>query len=470
MNGEPIMPSFSEEQLRGASSLLRDGLRLTEGTSVLMLYQSEFTDAAQCIRGVAQTRGIVVEERLFNREDFFDSYPSAFSPSQLLLSNPIPVGIVLLMEWSEETTGARLSLLKHLQQAGTKWRIASMPGVQLKDFASCYADLGTIEDLSNMVFAVLARGHVAVLETQNPSGQLDVLKIPLGLHCPIISSGRINDGSWGNFPSGETFIVPNEHSASGTVTVRGSFPNYVLRANDWIRFSLRRGRILFSSLEGSSEEVRRRFADLFFRASGSVKSRNANALAELGVGTNDAIFALTGNPIFDEKKLGTVHIAFGRNDQFSGSLTGSPHHDVTCTGATLRVSNVKVLESGRFCLTWTDAKPSLESTPPPRVKLAGRFKSTGTPSVAFKTGGIEPASLSVTYAPCRGDQVSFILGHGKVAEDAMRILALLQEGGAMSLLHLSRTLGRDYAEVHDLISGLLAYNLIEKCHSVERDH
>ena len=460
---ETYMSIFSEDQLRGASSLLRDGLRLTEGTSLLLLHQKEFSDAAQCVREVAQTRGIAVESRVFTREDFFDSYPAQFSPSQLLLSNPIPVGIVILMEWSEETTGARLSLLKHLQQAGTKWRIASMPGVQLKDFASCHSDLGTIEDLSQMVFAVLARGHVAEVETTNPSGGKDILTIPLRLHCPIISSGRINDGSWGNFPSGETFIVPNEYSASGAVTVRGSAPNYVLNEKEWIRFSLRRGRILFSTIEASSERVKNILSSLFFKASGSVKSRNSNALAELGIGTNGDILSLTGNPIFDEKKLGTVHIAFGRNDQFNGSLTGSPHHDITCTGATLRVSGVTVLDRGRFCLTWSEAKPPLDNAGDKLVKanLTGKFKPTGTPSVTFKAGGVDTASISVTYDPYRGDQVSLILGTGNVAEDAMRILALLQDR-PMSVPQLMRIFGHRTPEISNLTKGLFVYNLVER--------
>src|ERR1700681_380174 len=112
------MLRYTDQQVRGASSLIRDGLRLTEGTALLLLYQDDFADAALCIGEVAKRRGILVEERSFPRDEFLDSYPAAFSPNQLLQSNPIPVGIVLLMEWSEETTGARLSLLKQLQAAG----------------------------------------------------------------------------------------------------------------------------------------------------------------------------------------------------------------------------------------------------------------------------------------------------------------------------------------------------------------
>lgn len=452
------MRPFTDRQLLGAKSLLREGLRLTEGTSVLLLYQQEFEDAALCVSTAAAALDITVEQRRFAREDFLgSSYPAPFAPPHLLRSNPIPLGIVLVMEWSEETTGARLSLLKDLQQAGARWRVASMPGVTLADFPSCAAELDKIEERAQMVFAVLARARLATLITEGPDGVPDILKIPLGFYCPIISTGRISDGCWGNFPSGETFIVPNEYAANGSVTVRGSFPNHALAQGDWVRFVLRRGRIVAQSVAASSDALRRRFMVLFFKESGAVKSLNANALAELGVGTNDSILSLTGNPVFDEKQLGTVHIAFGRNDQFGGSLTGSPHHDVTCTNPSLVVADVDVIKTGLFGLSWSGAAPLINEMASKRPGLSGRFHLTGTPAHAFQALG-QPR-LSVTYSPSRGDQMSFVIATGVEAELADAILQTFQRAGSMSPQQLQRTLSKNPSEIAQILRGLVTYRL-----------
>ena len=153
---------------------------------------------------------------------------------------------------------------------------------------------------------------------------------------------------------------------------------------EWVRFSLKRGRLSYNSLEASSSKLRALFSALFFRISGNVKSRNANALAELGIGTNPDIQSLTGNPVFDEKKIGTVHIAFGRNDQFSGGLIGAPHHDVTCFGASVRVSSVTILDEGNFCLEWADSLPPFSVSSIIGVRNRGRYRLTGSPSTQFR--------------------------------------------------------------------------------------
>ncbi len=56
-----------------------------------------------------------------------------------------------------------------------------------------------------------------------------------------------------------------------------------------------------------------------FRATLEPHGPEAFAIAELGIGTNDAA-TLTGNVLEDEKILGSIHVAFGDNHSFSGTI------------------------------------------------------------------------------------------------------------------------------------------------------
>jgi hypothetical protein len=332
------MTRFTHPQIEGARSLIRDGLKLVAHDSLVLISQRDLADAAKCIQTTAEDLQVNVDLREFSREDFFGEYPDQFRPDRLVNSVIGPSAVAILIEWSEETVKARLTLLRDLLLHAQGWRVAAMPGIDLSSLASCQTDLIAIKANCSFVFDALARARMAMLETKNPDNSTDTLYVPLGKYTPIISTGEISKGSWGNFPSGETFVVPDEYQAKGWVTVRGSIPCYPLESEEWIRCELRSGRIRCESITSSSSELKKRFRSLFFRSSGKVRGENTNALAELGIGTNPGIIQLTGKPILDEKKLGTIHIAFGSNNQFRGPLVSSVHHDIACTNATLKLN------------------------------------------------------------------------------------------------------------------------------------
>lgn len=452
---------FTEDQIAGARSLLQDGLHLRKNATLLLLYQNTFSDTASCIVLVAQELGIRVDKRLFRRGEFIDKFPEYLKVEQIVTFGAFPDGIILLMEWSEATTSGRLRFLVQLMNTSYEWRIASMPGVDLVGLASCIVDFDQIERDSYNTFVVMATSDVAIIETSATDGQTDSLTIGLRYDNPIISTGKIETGSWGNFPSGETFIVPEPYRASGWITLRGSFPNYVMGADEWVRFELRKGRIRRQSITASSGKLEERFASLFFGRGIHPKSKNTNALAELGVGTNNSVKALTGKPIFDEKKRGTFHLSFGRNDQFLGPLQSKVHHDLTCSHGTLIIGDTPVIRDGVFCLTQKKALPQLSS-----------FSTDELPSSAWSPGvawhvyddGSELTKLYVMYSSVRDSEVKFSIAQGKMAVAAKNILDLIYEMNTATLDDIIKRVAKhiNREDVIQIIHGLERYQLIQK--------
>jgi hypothetical protein len=280
----------------------------------------------------------------------------------------------------------------------------------------------------------------------------------VGDYCPMISTGEIPEGSWGNFPSGETFTLPNSYKASGTVTLRGSYPNRPLTDQEWVRFSLRRGRIKRRSTSASSELLGLDFSSYFFAPNGRPRSVNANALAELGVGTNRRIARLTGRPIFDEKKLDTVHIAFGSNTQFNGPLASRTHHDLTCTGSSLFADDIPIVMNGEYVLKSKESIKSLDKFDAP-IDLNFDVMLGSSVLAELASSGEE---FVITYTPYRGDNVAFVLACGDLAREVQAVIEEISTFRRISLPVLKALLGAKAKYFESIVSGLLEYRVIER--------
>lgn len=459
-----MVNKYTKKQKLGAESLIKDGLRLTQNHLLLLLYQDSFADAAECVKEVAEEKGIKVELKEFNRENFEQKALTSFLPSNITSLGIKPTGIALMMEWSESTTMSRLNLLKAYTNVSESWRIASMPGVRLNDLDLCISDFKEINEFSKIAFLFLARSSNAVLKTKNPRGGEDLLTIPLKKkYPPIISSGEISNGAWGNFPSGETFIVPDEFKADGWVTVRGSIPEYPLDNKEWIRFKLIKGRIRRDSIDSSSQELKSRFIELIYKNI-KVKCKNSNALAELGIGTNPKITKLTGMPIFDEKKLGTVHIAFGKNTQFEGPLESCVHHDIVCTDCTLVIETTylkhDLIKDGKFY------KPDLDL-----LRISPKFKLVGEKVAKLKRGNSNfsysednSPQFNFEYLTQRKQFLSFELAEGETAILAKKLMDSVGEKREVTIVDVIRTLKPKYNEdlCRTVIGGLIEFDILRR--------
>lgn len=121
-------------------------------------------------------------------------------------------------------------------------------------------------------------------------------------------------GSGGNLPAGEISFGIIKGSASGEIIFNVSFDNIGRLEKYPLRVLIDKDKVI--SVHGKFKKV---LEDLFLR---DIRLKN---IAEIGIGTNP--YAILGHSVLeDEKKIGTVHIGFGNNTYFGGTV-GGPHFD-----------------------------------------------------------------------------------------------------------------------------------------------
>lgn len=143
-------------------------------------------------------------------------------------------------------------------------------------------------------------------------------------------------GAFGNLPAGEGFVAPVEGATQGTIVFDGSiWP--IKKLEDPLH-----AHIVDGYATGFSGPDAGRF-----EATLEPHGREAYAIAELGIGTNDAAI-LTGNVLEDEKILGTIHVAFGDNHSFGGTVRVSSHQDGVVLRPRVEIDGRVILEGGRL--------------------------------------------------------------------------------------------------------------------------
>jgi aminopeptidase len=108
-------------------------------------------------------------------------------------------------------------------------------------------------------------------------------------------------GDFNNLPDGEVGTAPNPDSVSGHLAV--DFPVRVRGVElTGVELTFEAGRVVSISADEDVGALRAMLDT----------DEGARRLGEFGIGTNDAIDRYTGNILFDEKMVGTVHVALGQ--------------------------------------------------------------------------------------------------------------------------------------------------------------
>ncbi len=144
-----------------------------------------------------------------------------------------------------------------------------------------------------------------------------------------------------NMPSGEVFTSPLEDSADGVITfdvpsgVKGSVV-------EGVRLRFEAGRVVEATATRGQEVLDAQLAT----------DRGARYLGEIGIGTNPHIRVPTLKTLYDEKILGTVHLALGRSYATTGGVNESAiHWDLVCDlrdDGLVTVDDEPFLEGGRL--------------------------------------------------------------------------------------------------------------------------
>lgn len=141
-------------------------------------------------------------------------------------------------------------------------------------------------------------------------------------------------GVFGNLPAGETFIAPIEDSAEGMLVIDKCLPGLLL--SEPVRMVFEKGRVAHIEGGAGAEYLQKAFAQ---------HGDAARVIAELGIGTNP-MARLQGNIITDEKVLGTIHVAIGRNDFIGGTNVAATHIDGVVSQPTLVIDDKVLIDNG----------------------------------------------------------------------------------------------------------------------------
>ncbi len=145
-------------------------------------------------------------------------------------------------------------------------------------------------------------------------------------------------GDFSNLPAGEAYIAPLEGTASGRLIIDGSLAGYGLIKKP-LEIKIDKGYI--TEVNGEAVD--------FLKSVHKKYGKDAWNVAELGIGTNPKA-KITGLVLEDEKVRGTIHIAFGDNSTFGGTVSVDSHLDGVLKNPTLILDKTTIIEKGKLVI------------------------------------------------------------------------------------------------------------------------
>ncbi|WP_044640617.1 aminopeptidase [Risungbinella massiliensis] len=212
-------------------------------------------------------------------------------------------------------------------------RVATMPGITEDLFSqgAITADYGEVKDLTEKVTKLLRDGKKVRI---TKDGKEITFSVEGRNGIPSTGVYR-NKGESGNLPSGEAYIAPIEGSANGEITVDGSIAG-IGKVTEPLKIRVENGRLV----EAMGEQGQQLLTMLGDKA--------GRELGEFGIGTNEWA-RITGVVLEDEKVAGTIHLAFGSNHTFGGTVDAGVHIDLVITKPSIWIDEKLVMEDGEFC-------------------------------------------------------------------------------------------------------------------------
>lgn len=213
-------------------------------------------------------------------------------------------------------------------------KVITMPGVTEDMFTegALKADYRQVKQLTNDVTNILDAGKNVTIKT-GENGEYD-LTIDIEGQNGISSTGVFEQkGDSGNLPSGESYIAPVKGKANGKILIDGSIAG-IGKLSTPIILTVEDGRL--TEAEGNTGE----------QLLAILGTGDGRFLGELGIGTNHTA-RVTGNILEDEKAYGTVHVAFGTNITFGGTINAGVHIDCVTLKPQLAIDGKIIVENGK---------------------------------------------------------------------------------------------------------------------------
>ena len=404
--------------------MLTHSLGMSEHQELLLITSPGYGVEIELITETANQQEISVTPIVIPHSEQYRFTSVASLPGLITTAINACDGMIVLLEYSVRSTPFRMALLNAFVDRQPRVCAASMPGVRLPEFRYASADFRELDDIAEVIGTALLRTQRIEIETQDSAGVPHRLRFATDRR-PTICGSRINEGDWDNIPSGETFILPRHGTGNGSVVVNGSIPGWPMGRGEHLVLNIVNGKVV--EVHGSPPELENAGRSLLFKDYEARRqvSKNAVKFCELGFGVNRSVQTFHGIPIFDEKIYGTIHLAFGRNDQLGGDIKGASHHDLVVKNAVVRSDgfDLPLVAGGDIIVGRTDVEPDW-STLTPLTDRRSRVHLTGEVlSVRPETG-----ELFLEWHQSAGGRVNTRIGNHETSRLCARLYHLLGAG------------------------------------------
>jgi hypothetical protein len=256
---------------------------------------------------------------------------------------------------------------------------------------------------------------------------------------------------WGNVPSGETYLAPPEGLAEGEIAINGSVHTFLIPPGEELVLGFHQGRLASWAPTGSAA------ADYFQKSIVDFAMERGDPnwanLAEIGLGANPLIRALTGNPLLDEKKLGSVHIKLGDNIDMGGAVKSDIHCNLVCLSAEVQIDGKAILRDDQVVLQETDWREDYKDL---------RVPPHWSPDLSLRCTGVdahidEHGHLKRFWHTSSGRVCSVPVGSERTSPHLALVYQSLQRNGRHPISELARQ-SRALAE-EELLQATYLLNL-----------
>lgn len=309
--------------LQNSQQILTDCLGLKANESLLVVTDDEKYPLGEALYHAGKKIGaesllVTMKERERSGQEPPDAIAAAMANADV---------VVCVTKFSLTHTQAR----KRAVAAGA--RLATMPGITEDMFreGAITANYPKVKKWTEKVSSYLTQAKEVKIEKDGHT-----LCFSVEGRNGISSTGMyLHAGESGNLPSGESYIAPMEGTASGKILIDGSVAGIGALSSPLL-LTLEKGRII--QAEGKEAS---RLLEILGEGDGRL-------LAEFGIGTNDKA-RITGVILEDEKVYGTIHVAFGNNHTFGGTISAGVHIDGVVNKPTVYFDENLFIENGK-CL------------------------------------------------------------------------------------------------------------------------
>jgi leucyl aminopeptidase (aminopeptidase T) len=346
-----------QARVRAFQALLSKCLLLTDDDELLVIYDESMVPffpslekalADAVIPGTFIYLPRLLQLQLVQTSRLRGSSDKANLPSALVAAITASTAMLNLVDSYANNASVRRAINRTPRRSTC--RLATIPGISDEILQVIIdSDINAVFEACEEVAWLLGEAHHAELETHDSAGSLYRLSLSLGgwESEPVMSPGVFLPGSWGNVPPGETFCCPPSETVNGRICINGSIPGRVLTKGEELILEFERGKLLrWSSASGDLDSPTLKFFDNLERQAAIDEDENWNTFAELGFGLNERITSLTGNPLFDEKAAGTLHVAIGDNSIFGDDVWSLIHEDLIVKRPSLELDGERVMTKG----------------------------------------------------------------------------------------------------------------------------